>query len=548
MRKTLLKIATEFGLMEDAKGAIPGVPTISADHEKEVIDKLDRSVKFDEIDTVTFGLETDDNKIVKVYVNAEESEEFEKALSTKLGEVDDIEQVLQELSKDFDIVDVEWPTEDAAAGDDEVTDDGSEVMDKKVFKKKETKTEKETGEEEAFEGLSFGENATLQILDESNSSTSIESRFTTAAQLMVYHAIIDLGVPEVALARNAYRAAIIKGIRERASELQQNASMKQALKTFIKRAINFDEKAKENGDRGREEMKTHIAHRAGDDKIKKEEVVAPMSKIQIQEDKVDWEFTMDKEDFTIACKSIRVTIDQEETEKVIKGLTNRDAVIVKDVDNDKKKVVFSPRGSNVLVKLVGSAEGYMMNSKDVDELLDTISPETEKAGEEVTEAQDETECSDEAFEKIKAAGGKNVTTTSNAINYYDKKGVKKQIPHKMVAGGKRVVNKSDLNTHLSELDPKAVKEALKATRPEPSNYRYDKNKSFMDNLDAFAGREIKVGRNIIHGQPVDIEDSDGTYIDVTAVDKDACTILMKKLRSAGFKVKRDGDIGFSVDE
>ena len=475
MRKTLLKIATEFGLMEDAKGAIPGVPTISGDHEKEVIDKLDRSVKFDEIDTVTFGLETDDNKIVKVYVNAEESEEFEKALATKLGEVDDIEQVLQELSKDFEIVDVEWPTEDAAAGEEDEGTDGSEIMDKKVFNKKKEKTEKDSdGEEEKeFESLNFGENATLQILDEASSTTSLESRFTTAAQLMVYHAIIDLGVPEVALARNAYRAGIIKGIRERASELQQNAAMKQALKTFIKRAINYDEKAKENNsDRGREEMKTHISHRAGDDKVKKEEaeVITP-SKIQIQEDKVDWEFTMDKEDFTIACKSIRVTIDQEDTEKVIKGLTNRDAVIVKDIDNDKKKVVFSPRGTNVLVKLVGSAEGYMMNNKDVDELLNTISPPSDKkAEEEVAEA-----------------------LTGNA-------------------------------------------------------YRYNKSKSFIENLEAFAGKPLKGGRNVIQGYPVDIEDSDSTYANMTAVDKDSCTMLLKKLRAAGFKAKRDGDHGLSVEE
>ena len=65
----------------------------------------------DEVDTVTFGMESDDGSIVKVYVNASQADEFEKALAQALGEEDDVEQVINDMSNKFDIVDVEWPQE-----------------------------------------------------------------------------------------------------------------------------------------------------------------------------------------------------------------------------------------------------------------------------------------------------------------------------------------------------------------------------------------------------------------------------------------------------
>ena len=64
----------------------------------------------DDVDTVTFGMELDDGKsIVKVYVAANEADNFEKALSELLGAEDDVEKVINDLADKFDIVDVEWP-------------------------------------------------------------------------------------------------------------------------------------------------------------------------------------------------------------------------------------------------------------------------------------------------------------------------------------------------------------------------------------------------------------------------------------------------------
>lgn len=72
--------------------------------------------------------------------------------------------------------------------------------------------------------------------------------------------------------------------------------------------------------------------------------------------------------------------------------------------------------------------------------------------------------------------------------------------------------------------------------------------SLINRLEKFAGTKLKAGRNVIKGFPADIEDSDGSYIDLTVVDKDACTGLVKLLRAANFKAKRDGDLGISITE
>lgn len=63
----------------------------------------------DEVDSIVFGMETDDGKIAKVYVNAAQADDFEKALAELLGQQDDLEQVINDLANKFDIVDVEWP-------------------------------------------------------------------------------------------------------------------------------------------------------------------------------------------------------------------------------------------------------------------------------------------------------------------------------------------------------------------------------------------------------------------------------------------------------
>lgn len=74
-----------------------------------------------EDDTVPFGMEDEDGNLVKVYIRAEQADEFESTLATMLagedaendddGETDGLEiaEVLFQLKDKFDIVDVEWP-------------------------------------------------------------------------------------------------------------------------------------------------------------------------------------------------------------------------------------------------------------------------------------------------------------------------------------------------------------------------------------------------------------------------------------------------------
>jgi hypothetical protein len=86
----------------------------------DVASYLDRAAELnDEVDTVPFGLETSDNEIVKVYVNAEQADAFEDKMKQLLGAEKDIEEALNELAMDFDIVDVVWPEDKTEAAENE---------------------------------------------------------------------------------------------------------------------------------------------------------------------------------------------------------------------------------------------------------------------------------------------------------------------------------------------------------------------------------------------------------------------------------------------
>jgi hypothetical protein len=168
----------DFGLTEE-ESKIPGIDK-KFDYEKQTIDKLNRSEKFDEIDTVAFGLETDDRKIVKVYVNAENADAFEEALSRMLGEKDDIEEILNDLSKDFDIVDVDWPEQDQEENtEDEQQEDGSEIMDKKVYKNDEVK--ETLGDQLAQKIFESGNTIETRFSSMSSFSPSIRERASSKA-------------------------------------------------------------------------------------------------------------------------------------------------------------------------------------------------------------------------------------------------------------------------------------------------------------------------------------------------------------------------------
>ena len=81
---------------------------------------------------------------------------------------------------------------------------------------------------------------------------------------------------------------------------------------------------------------------------------------------------MDDDNVVINCQTIKIALDPEEVEKLIKGITNKDTVIVRDAEDSSTKVAFSPRGSSIMVKLVGTTDGIMMKQGDVDDLLNFV--------------------------------------------------------------------------------------------------------------------------------------------------------------------------------
>lgn len=73
----------------------------------------------DEVDTVGFAIETDNGDLIKVYVNAQQADEFEEECSKLLGLDDDSESAINTLAQKFDIIDVVWPQDPNAGVDGE---------------------------------------------------------------------------------------------------------------------------------------------------------------------------------------------------------------------------------------------------------------------------------------------------------------------------------------------------------------------------------------------------------------------------------------------
>jgi len=115
--KALANSDVQFSLMRNTINSDGGVTG------SDVSDYIERAEDLnDEVDTVPFGLETDDGQIVKVYVNAEQADAFEGAMKNMLGMEDDIEAAINRLTTEFDIVDVVWPS----GGDEGEGEEGAE--------------------------------------------------------------------------------------------------------------------------------------------------------------------------------------------------------------------------------------------------------------------------------------------------------------------------------------------------------------------------------------------------------------------------------------
>ena len=85
-----------------------------AAHVISKLKSLETREQTDAKDTVSFGLEDDDNQIIRVAVRSEQAESFESALQSLLANQDeqeplDLAEILFNLKDQFDIVDVVWP-------------------------------------------------------------------------------------------------------------------------------------------------------------------------------------------------------------------------------------------------------------------------------------------------------------------------------------------------------------------------------------------------------------------------------------------------------
>jgi hypothetical protein len=216
-----------------------GVTTLTEAMETDISAKLERAEKLDSVETTTFGLETDDGQIVKVFVNEKDAEKFEKLMADCLGSTDSIEDAINKAAAEVDIVDVEWP-EVKEEDEDEDVIDGSEALDPKVYGNADVNKDAQAG----LKAKQPDSNIKPDAMTESK-ETTIASRFSTANQHLVFQAILDLGVPEEALNRSVYRSTIINGIKETALLMQTAPSIKTALKMFVKKRIDFESKIKD---------------------------------------------------------------------------------------------------------------------------------------------------------------------------------------------------------------------------------------------------------------------------------------------------------------
>ena len=195
-----------------------------------VINQLNQSAKLDDVETQAYGLETDDGQIVKVYVNKADADKFDEVMQRVLGETDNIEDAINLIAKEIDIVDVVWPQEQT----DDSSVEGDESLNPEVYK-----NEIQSNEDSMIKMAQQTDESIVKQETQLDENASLESRFQTTNQKLIYHAIIALGVPEDVLLRTPLRAVLLHRIKEKAVELNRNSVLKQALKNIVRRSGEY---------------------------------------------------------------------------------------------------------------------------------------------------------------------------------------------------------------------------------------------------------------------------------------------------------------------
>lgn len=219
----------------------------------------------DEVDTVVFGLETDDDAIVKVYVNVTDADAFEKAMAEKLGTEDDLEDVIAELAQEYDIVDVEWPEGEDEDEEEDTTDDAEtqnsadeeteEAAFEINFDEPQTTKESIEGDDEM---TTLGESFKQKVLGDTLVENKIKEEdwpkeikglaktLTTPAQESILFLIASFGLPPEVLGSKKAVGLFRRNIIATSREYQKNQTLKLWINKLIKELNpNLDKEEKE---------------------------------------------------------------------------------------------------------------------------------------------------------------------------------------------------------------------------------------------------------------------------------------------------------------
>ena len=171
------------------------IPTIKyGDVRKNVENRMDNAAKMDEIDTVTFGLQTDDGEIIKIYVDVADSDKFEQSLSELYASDISIEDMINRLAADYNIVDVVWPDESDVDDEEETGPDrGSESLNTEINQDDIQEQDTITGNTD----LTYGQSVAKRLLGESVSGVG--------GGFALHHVLAllkDIGLPDKVIKDN----------------------------------------------------------------------------------------------------------------------------------------------------------------------------------------------------------------------------------------------------------------------------------------------------------------------------------------------------------
>lgn len=181
----------------------------------KVAKHIDLQSKTEEYDCVTFGVETDSGKVIKVYIQSDQSDDFEKALADALlDDENDLEDVFNELNQNFNIVDIVWPNDKKDDNHDKTVQDllnnkdnktGSESLNPNV------KYESKFVELFTKKYMIESEYSTIQkSLEDDTQSTNIENNQNPSSndiQLSglgetIHFVLLEIGLPEKIISDN----------------------------------------------------------------------------------------------------------------------------------------------------------------------------------------------------------------------------------------------------------------------------------------------------------------------------------------------------------